>query len=79
MDGEDDDELSAVEAAQKAFKAALTLPCEPEVNGVDGEQAAAIGHVDGAGGAQKMCYRRTDKINYEFDGYELAFASFELC
>ncbi|KAL1687551.1 S-adenosylmethionine decarboxylase [Schizophyllum commune] len=78
-DGEDDEELSAVEAAQKAFKAALTLPCEPEVNGVDGEQAAAIGHVDGAGGAQKMCYRRTDKINYEFDGYELAFASFELC
>ncbi|KIY50182.1 S-adenosylmethionine decarboxylase [Fistulina hepatica ATCC 64428] len=25
----------------------------------------------------KLCYKRTDKINYEFMGYELAFASFE--
>jgi S-adenosylmethionine decarboxylase len=24
-------------------------------------------------------YRRTDKINYEFGGYDLAFASFEAC
>lgn len=24
-------------------------------------------------------YKRTDKINYEFGGYDLAFASFELC
>ncbi|ETW81043.1 hypothetical protein HETIRDRAFT_476828 [Heterobasidion irregulare TC 32-1] len=47
---------SAVEAAQRAFRAALT-------------SSAA------AGGA----YKRTDKINYEFGGYDLAFASFELC
>ncbi|TRM69662.1 S-adenosylmethionine decarboxylase [Schizophyllum amplum] len=73
---EDEDELSAVEAAQKAFKAALTLPDKLEhVNGA-GEAEDGGGVVNGA---QKVCYRRTDKINYEFEGYELAFASFELC
>jgi len=53
-----------IEAAQRAFKLALTestltSSCQPQKDGV------------------KM-YRRTDKINYEFDGYDLAFASFEL-
>lgn len=47
---------SPVEAAQRAFKAALTS-------------------MDG--GLDKV-YRRTDKINYEFGSYDLAFASFEM-
>lgn len=50
-------EMSVVEIAQKAFKAALTT-----------QDAANPGKL----------YRRTDKINYEFGGYDLAFASFEL-
>jgi S-adenosylmethionine decarboxylase len=52
--------VSAVEAAQRAFRLALTSPYE--VNGEKGD----------------LVYRRTDKINYEFVSYELAFASFEL-
>lgn len=55
VDDEDDDQESAVELAQRAFKAALTRP-----------------------GEQGRLYDRTDKINYEFGGYELAFASFEV-
>jgi S-adenosylmethionine decarboxylase len=54
---------NAIEAAQRAFKAALTsestLPGN-EGNGYDG------------------IYTRTDKINYDFGDYDLAFASFEL-
>ena len=53
---EEDDGESAIEAAQRAFKAALMAP--------------------GAENGGKL-YRRTDKINYEFGGYELAFATFE--
>ncbi|KAF7315300.1 PPM-type phosphatase domain-containing protein [Mycena indigotica] len=53
-DNEADNGDSAVEAAQRAFKAAL-MPEDAPVR-----------------------YRRTDKINYEFGGYDLAFASFEL-
>ncbi|TFK44602.1 S-adenosylmethionine decarboxylase [Crucibulum laeve] len=56
----DDLSESAVEAAQKAFKLALTdssLVREKEAS---------------------HRYKRTDKINYEFGGYDLAFASFEL-
>ncbi|KAJ7072482.1 adenosylmethionine decarboxylase [Mycena amicta] len=53
-DNENDNGESAIEAAQRAFKAALT---EEE---------------------STKNYRRTDKINYEFGGYDLAFASFEL-
>nr|AIE40068.1 S-adenosyl methionine decarboxylase [Wolfiporia cocos] len=53
---------STVEAAQRAFKAALTRRC-------------SVGTAeDGFGGV----YRRTDKINYELGGYDLAFATFEL-
>lgn len=48
-----------VEAAQRAFRVALTS-----------ENSAAL-----FGG---RTYRRTDKINYEFGDYDLAFASFEL-
>jgi len=54
-DGAGGDQESAVEAAQRAFKSALTRP-----------------------GEQGLLYDRTDKINYEFGGYELAFASFEV-
>ncbi|KAJ7594844.1 S-adenosylmethionine decarboxylase [Mycena floridula] len=58
--GEDE---SAVEAAQKAFRAALTT---------------AAPFKGPNSGTNVGTYRRTDKINYEFGGYDLAFASFEL-
>ncbi|KAJ7675061.1 S-adenosylmethionine decarboxylase [Mycena rosella] len=51
---------SAIEAAQRAFKAALTSQPVDSVTPAIPE------------------YKRTDKINYEFGGYDLAFASFEL-
>ena len=57
---------SAVESAQRAFRAALTLP-RPSENGAASQKQKSNG-----------CYKRTDKINYEFGGYDLAFASFEL-
>lgn len=54
---------TAIEAAQRAFKVALTespiAPCQTQKN-------------------EARMYKRTDKINYEFGGYDLAFASFEL-
>ncbi|KAJ7497156.1 adenosylmethionine decarboxylase [Mycena latifolia] len=59
-DNENDHGESAVETAQRAFKAALI----PQV--VDSIRPAIPE------------YKRTDKINYEFGGYDLAFASFEL-
>jgi S-adenosylmethionine decarboxylase len=61
---------SAVEAAQRAFKLALSGVPAPskKMNG------ATNGHHHGAWAR----YRRTDKINYEFGGYDLAFASFEV-
>ncbi|PFH51979.1 hypothetical protein AMATHDRAFT_57590 [Amanita thiersii Skay4041] len=49
---------SRVEAAQHAFRLALTSESSP----------AALGG---------KAYKRTDKINYEFSDYDLAFASFE--
>lgn len=57
----------AVEAAQRAFRAALTSPKSV----INGKGVHAEGSYSGV-------YTRTDKINYEFGGYELAFASFEL-
>ncbi|KDR75418.1 hypothetical protein GALMADRAFT_227066 [Galerina marginata CBS 339.88] len=57
-------EESAVEAAQKAFKSAL-YECSMKPGCIQKNESAKI-------------YRRTDKINYEFGGYDLAFASFEL-
>jgi S-adenosylmethionine decarboxylase len=69
---EEDEWETAVEAAQRAFKSALTarrpVSCSSSGSGT--------GH-----GVTDVCYktyRRTDKINYEFGGYDLAFASFEL-
>lgn len=50
---EEDSGGNAIEAAQRAFKAALMTP-----------------------GGEGGLYRRTDKINYEFGGYDLAFATF---
>ena len=58
---EEDEGISAVEAAQRAFRSALnSLPKANE--GREGD----------------LVYKRTDKINYEFGSYDLAFASFEL-
>ncbi|KAH8083810.1 S-adenosylmethionine decarboxylase [Cristinia sonorae] len=58
---------SAVEAAQRAFRAALTVPRGVAENGAGSSRTSFNG-----------LYKRTDKINYEFGGYDLAFASFEL-
>lgn len=55
----------AVEAAQRAFKTALS------------ECPRTSSECTAKSDVQKK-YRRTDKINYEFGGYDLAFASFEL-
>ncbi len=55
----DNGDESPVDAAQKAFRAAL---------------ADAKGQMNGN---VSNVYKRTDKINYEFGGYDLAFASFE--
>ncbi|RDB25194.1 S-adenosylmethionine decarboxylase proenzyme [Hypsizygus marmoreus] len=65
----------SVEAAQKAFKLALTDP-----GLVHGFSCAKVngGLAQGISGTRERAYKRTDKINYEFGGYELAFASFEL-
>ncbi|EPQ57426.1 S-adenosylmethionine decarboxylase [Gloeophyllum trabeum ATCC 11539] len=65
---EEEDGLSAIEAAQRAFKAALTNPAAVQ-NGVNGADGVAL---------KPGVYKRTDKINYEFGGYDLAFATFEL-
>ncbi|KZT63764.1 S-adenosylmethionine decarboxylase [Daedalea quercina L-15889] len=69
---EEEDGESAVEAAQRAFKAALTLPCARGTKVTQGA-ASSVGPSGFSG-----VYRRTDKINYEFGGYDLAFATFEL-
>jgi len=63
-DNENEDGESAIEAAQRAFKAALIPP------------AATGDKLFVTTGLPE--YKRTDKINYEFGGYDLAFASFEL-
>ncbi|KAH9485305.1 S-adenosylmethionine decarboxylase proenzyme [Psilocybe cubensis] len=67
----------------------LTLFISSEDNDTGGESAveaaqrafkialAESPRVSNSGGSKKL-YKRTDKINYEFGGYDLAFASFEL-
>ncbi|PIL34210.1 hypothetical protein GSI_03921 [Ganoderma sinense ZZ0214-1] len=65
---EEEEGETAVEAAQRAFKAALMFPQARRKGEGD-----CNGSEPGAG-----LYKRTDKINYEFGGYDLAFASFEL-
>lgn len=69
--GDDDETESAVEAAQRAFRAALA---ETSI----GIGAQVNGRVNGVNGKTHRSYKRTDKINYEFGDYDLAFASFEL-
>jgi S-adenosylmethionine decarboxylase len=54
---------NAIEAAQRAFKDALTSNSTFPKN---------------VGNGHDGIYRRTDKINYDFGDYDLAFASFEL-
>ncbi|KAF7376023.1 PPM-type phosphatase domain-containing protein [Mycena sanguinolenta] len=60
---ENEDGESTIEAAQRAFKAALIPPAASDNLSI---------------GTGLPAYKRTDKINYEFGGYDLAFASFEL-
>lgn len=74
---EDEEGETAVEAAQRAFKSALVGP--KSINGVNGVRVDSGGG-SGAGGEGEYhrVYKRTDKINYSFGGYDLAFASFEL-
>ncbi len=68
---EEEEGDSAVEIAQRAFKAALTNPI--------GCAKPTCGVVNGFNGCEfNRVYKRTDKINYEFGGYDLAFATFEL-
>jgi len=72
---EDVEELageSAIEAAQKAFKSAMMgrRPLSGSSSGSDAEGSEWL--------RRGRRYRRTDKINYEFGGYDLAFATFEL-
>ncbi|KAI6125812.1 S-adenosylmethionine decarboxylase [Pisolithus croceorrhizus] len=57
---------TTVEVAQRAFKAALT------------SSSGGLETGSGDPADPQRVYRRTDKINYEFGGYDLAFASFEL-
>jgi S-adenosylmethionine decarboxylase len=63
-EGNDTGTVSEVEAAQRAFKDALT-------------ECASLKEQNKTNQVWRV-YRRTDKINYEFGGYDLAFASFEL-
>lgn len=69
---EEDEAETLIEAAQREFKAALTAsrPVSSSYTGLDTSHEVAD--------EQIRSYRRTDKINYEFGGYNLAFASFEL-
>lgn len=69
---EEDEAEAITEVAQRQFKSALTAsrPAFPSSSSLDGLHEVADGHT--------RSYRRTDKINYEFGDYNLAFASFEL-
>ena len=69
---EEDEAEHVVEAAQREFKSALTAsrPVSSSSSRSDTSHEVAD--------RQTRSYRRTDKINYEFGGYNLAFASFEL-
>ena len=69
---EEDTSEWAVDAAQRVFKAALTRAVRPHKAKDQTGILAPDSSVD------RLAYKRTDKINYEFGGYELAYASFEL-
>ncbi|THH08387.1 hypothetical protein EW145_g2749 [Phellinidium pouzarii] len=66
---------TAGEDAQRAFKAALTrIPKRSSPGNLYSGESPAIEK----GSSLVKAYKRTDKINYEFGGYDLAFASFEM-
>ncbi|KAF5386115.1 hypothetical protein D9615_002437 [Tricholomella constricta] len=65
----------SVEAAQRAFKVALT---DPSITRDHSHAKSNGGHGQSTICGGERLYKRTDKINYEFGGYDLAFASFEL-
>ncbi|KAG8213847.1 S-adenosylmethionine decarboxylase [Butyriboletus roseoflavus] len=69
---EEDEAEAITEAAQREFKSALTAsrPVSSSSSSLDALHEVADGHT--------RSYQRTDKINYEFGDYNLAFASFEL-
>jgi S-adenosylmethionine decarboxylase len=69
---EEDEGETAVEAAQRSFKSALAAQRPASCSSTH----SAASRESGQSG--RIFYRRTDKINYEFGGYNLAFASFEL-
>ncbi|KAF9458451.1 S-adenosylmethionine decarboxylase [Collybia nuda] len=71
----DDGQGESVEAAQRAFKMALADPDLSQRGECIGLDKSHRKGINGVGGQK---YRRTEKINYEFGGYDLAFASFEL-
>ena len=78
---EEDEGESAVEAAQRIFRAALTSRKSPSLRAQGARSGSSVnsGPQDSHEElAYSGIYARTDKINYEFGGYELAFASFEL-
>jgi S-adenosylmethionine decarboxylase len=60
-DDSTEEEDCAIEAAQRAFRAALTTHFQASPDDTS-----------------PPVYKRTDKINYEFGAYDLAFATFEL-
>ena len=71
--GNEAEQGESIEAVQRAFKLALT---EADFDG--GYSCVDSNNIPrSADGNWKRLYKRTDKINYEFGGYELAFASFE--
>ncbi|KAJ4468202.1 S-adenosylmethionine decarboxylase [Lentinula aciculospora] len=76
----DESGKSPMEAAQRAFRAALCAPVMEEIrsqaNGTNGESFSGSRSSSAVKVGRR--YRRTDKINYEFGAYDLAFASFEL-
>lgn len=72
--GNEAEQGESIEAVQRAFKLALTeADFDCGYSCIDSNNIQQ--NVDGN---WKRLYKRTDKINYEFGGYELAFASFEL-
>jgi len=72
--GNEAEQGESIEAVQRAFKLALTeADFDCGYSCVDSNDIQRT-----ADGNWKRLYKRTDKINYEFGGYELAFASFEL-
>jgi S-adenosylmethionine decarboxylase len=73
-DNERTDGITPIEEAHRAFRAALTTPFA-----LGGNDATSDEDIVEVKDQRKQVYRRTDKINYEFGGYNLAFASFELC